>query len=85
MPELISFSDLIKQADLVAEKTGLYTTVGVTYLNYKSETRELRYEFYQQTFCTTKRFDTVQELQQAMDRIINPIEDVGVTLESAVG
>ena len=78
---MIPFSDLQKQADLVAEKMGLYTTVAVTYLRYKSAKPELRYEFYQSGFSSTRYYETAQGLMMAMDAILAE-EDEGVSLES---
>lgn len=86
MPELISFSDLMKQAALVVEKTGHSTSIqpmGWVHRDGPEATRETIE--YQMTIVSDamvvelqENYKTVQELQQAMENIINPPEDQGV-------
>ena len=77
---MIPFSDLQKQADAVAEKVGQCVKISVDYWNYESGSRKLVYGLYITDFRSTSWHATVQELQQAMENIINPPEDQGVSL-----
>ena len=75
---MIPFSDLMKQVDGVFEKTKEYTNISVSYSRFESGNIELQYKFYQPDFSNTIGFDSVQELQTAMDNIINSPKDKGV-------
>jgi len=72
---LVPFSDLQILCDYIENKTGVYTSIGIRYNG------KLKYTFYQEPFLRTTEFNTVQELQQAMERILNPPVDQGVLID----
>jgi len=78
---MIPFSELQKQADKVAEVTGKHVSVSITYDVFDTGEVELQYSFYTNQPPLHHYFKTVQELQQAMENIINPPVDEGVEVE----
>jgi len=77
---LVPFSDLQILADYIADKTGKHVQVAINY-DFYTVGPETTYRLYvADTY--NKHFNTVQELQQAMERILNPPVDQGVLLDT---
>lgn len=75
---MIPFSDIIHLTDRVQKKLGCYVNTGVSY-HYFTNGPELRYFLYCENKCNTE-YDTVSELITAMEKILYPPEDKGVSL-----
>ena len=79
--KMVPFSDLKYWADMVADKTGEYISVSVSYNHYSSGNQKTEYDFYRDGGPKTYRFYAVQELIQHMKSILEPPVDAGVNLE----
>lgn len=78
---MIPFSELTKQADKVAEVTGDSVSIEVEYWSHYGGTKTTRYIFWMgKDKPENGRYKTAQELQAAMENIINPQADEGVTV-----
>lgn len=79
--KMIPFSELTKQADKVAEVTGDSVSIEVEYWSHYEGTKTTRYIFWMgKDKPENGRYKTAQELQAAMENIINPQADEGVTV-----
>lgn len=80
MDKLVPFSDLIELADYVFEKVNCHISIRAIYDCYSQGESAMKYVLYI-AGDDHEYFDTVQELKEAMERIISPVEDQGVLLE----
>jgi len=75
---MIPFKELQDCADTIKNETGNSCFVGVKYWAFRSDHTELKYTFY--INGEHHHFNTVDELLDAMSRIIDPTEDEGVSV-----
>ena len=77
---MIPFTVLQAQTDRVADKIEKHVSLSVIYDNFSESPGETKYRLYIADI-SNDHYNTVQELQAAMERIINPPDDVGVLVE----
>mgnify|MGYP001304086891 CR=1 FL=1 len=76
----MKFTELIELADLVAAQIKEGICIGVSYWNFTSGTRELKYSFYCEHSLGTTYFNTVQDLRAHMESMLKSITDEGIDI-----
>ena len=73
------FKDLQNLADKIRDKTGKACCVSVEYWAHRNGENDLKYSIYLEDE-DTQAFDSIKMLKAAMNDIINPPKDDGITL-----
>ena len=86
---MIPFGELTKLADEIRDKTGECCSVSVDYFAYAATPTNvahagLKYNLYMANSDEDGEFKTVQDLKDAMDKIIAPKDDDGVWVGEAI-